>query len=67
MKTKRRPKTITIRLTEAEAEGLMNAGNRGIVDLQADQSDEAQDAAAAADLALSKLGRAMAMAWSDAD
>lgn len=66
----RRKKTIVIRLTEAEAEGLMNVGNRGIADLEdamggssgTDAEEHGKDYEAGND-ALGKLGQAMREAW----
>jgi hypothetical protein len=56
-------KYISLRLTQRQAEGLMNAGNRGVADLHDADSDEDDKAAVAAEEALDKLGYVMSVAW----
>ncbi len=57
---------IKISLTRAQAEGLMDAGNRGVADLHDGQEDQGLLAADAADEALNLLGTAMRDAeWTD--
>lgn len=58
-----RRKTISVRLTERQAEGLMEVGNRGVADLHDSGTDFDLESADAADEALGKLGRAMSEAW----
>lgn len=58
-----RKRVIVIRLTRDEAEGLLNAGNRGVADLIDAQGDEDLEAAEWAEKALNKLGVAMEEAW----
>lgn len=54
---------ITLKLTKIEAEGLMDAGNRGVADLHDSGTDDDLKSADAADLALDKLGLVMEQAW----
>lgn len=55
-------RVIHLKLTRAEAEALLDAGNRGVSDLHDAGDDESLAAADWADAALDKLGRAMAEA-----
>jgi hypothetical protein len=60
-------KTIKLVLTQREAEALLDAGNRGVADLNDVDDDESSAIAEDADLVLGRLGQKMAEAWPKAD
>ena len=61
-------KTIKLILTRKEAEALMDAGNRGVADLEDCQDDEADALIEPAERALSRMGTLMREAgWNDKD
>ena len=58
---------IAVKFTRAEADALLNAGNRGVADLHDAQDDESLEQADLADAALRKIGQAFSDAWPDAE
>lgn len=54
---------ITIKLTRAEADALINRANAGIADAHDSQEDEYLEEADVCDAVLNRIGAASAEAW----